>query len=206
MPGGEGAEIVYSLRNDDTLANLALNNIGEAGQIKRKVYQRRLPEDPNQDYYFILRETANTEPLLVEYGFIDNEKDAQKLKNNLNDYVEGVVKAIAEYANFPYSPPNISEEGYYTVQRGDTLYKIARKYNTTVEELKRINNLTSDELKIGQVLQIFEQVPTQSYTVQRGDTLSGIARKFGVTVRYLVNLNGIRNPNLIYPGQFLKIT
>ena len=44
------------------------------------------------------------------------------------------------------------------------------------------------------------------YTVQRGDTLSGIARRYGVTVQYLVNLNGIRNPNLIYPGQLIKVS
>ena len=43
------------------------------------------------------------------------------------------------------------------------------------------------------------------YTVQRGDTLSGIARRYGVTVQYLANLNGIRNVNLIYPGQFIKV-
>ena len=46
--GGEGAEIVYALRNDDTLANLALNNIAEAGQIKRSIYQRVLPENPSK--------------------------------------------------------------------------------------------------------------------------------------------------------------
>ena len=43
------------------------------------------------------------------------------------------------------------------------------------------------------------------YTVKSGDTLSGIARRFGVSVRYLVNLNGISNPNLIYPGQIIKL-
>lgn len=94
LSGGEGAEIVYSLKNDSTLAEMALNNIGDAGQIKRKVYQRRLPENPNLDYYYILRETGNTEPILVEYGFIDTPRDAQKLKTNLNNYVEGVVKLL----------------------------------------------------------------------------------------------------------------
>ena len=44
------------------------------------------------------------------------------------------------------------------------------------------------------------------YTVQSGDTLSGIARRYGVTVQYLVNLNGIRNPNLIYAGQMLRVS
>ena len=44
-----------------------------------------LTENPNKDYYYILRETGNTEPILVEYGFIDNGKDANKLRNNLKD-------------------------------------------------------------------------------------------------------------------------
>ena len=54
--GGEGAEVVYSLKNSPTFANLVLDNIGDAGQIKRKAYQRRLPENPNKDYYYVLRE------------------------------------------------------------------------------------------------------------------------------------------------------
>ena len=75
---------------------MILDNIGEAGQKKRKVYQRRLPEDPSKDYYYIIRETSPMESVLVEYGFIDNSADQKKLQNNLEDYVEGVVKAIAE--------------------------------------------------------------------------------------------------------------
>ena len=94
--GAEGVEIVYSINSDSTLANMLLDNIGEAGQIKRKAYQRRLPENPNKDYYYIIRETGNAESVLVEYGFIDNTKDAYKLQNNLDNLVEGAVKAIAE--------------------------------------------------------------------------------------------------------------
>ena len=63
--GGEGAEIVYALRNDDTLASIALENIGDAGQKMRKIYQRRLPEDPSKDYYYIIRETTPMQSLLV---------------------------------------------------------------------------------------------------------------------------------------------
>ncbi len=97
---------------------MALNNNGEAGQIKRKVYQRRLPENLSKDY--ILRETGNTEPILVGYGFIDNVKDTEKLRNNLDDYVEGVVKAVAEYAGYPYTPPGVVDN-YYIVKKA-TLY------------------------------------------------------------------------------------
>ena len=136
--GGEGAEIVYALRNDSTLADITLQNIGEVGQIKRKVYQRRLPENPNLDYYYILRESGqNTEPILIEYGFIDNVKDQNKLLNYLDNYAEAVVKAIAEYTNTPYLEPNTSEQ--YTVQRGDTLYSISKKFNISINKIKELN-------------------------------------------------------------------
>ena len=68
--GGTGAEVIYALRNDSKLANSILNNIGNAGQSTRRVYQRRLPFDSTKDYYYILRDTGKTEPLIVEYGFI----------------------------------------------------------------------------------------------------------------------------------------
>lgn len=205
--GGEGAEIVYALRNDPTLAEMALNNIGNAGQIKRKVYQRRLPENPNKDYYFIIRDTGNLESLLVEYGFIDNAKDAYKLQNNLTDYVEGVVKAIADYVGVSYTPPTTDiVEGYYTVKRGDTLYSIANQFNTTVQTIKNLNNLTSNNLQIGQVLLVTEKVypDVSTYIVEKGDTLYSIATKFSTTVQAIKTLNNITT-NTLLPGQQIYI-
>ena len=90
--GGEGAEVVYPLRSNDTLANNILNEIGAKGQIKRKTYQRVLPENPSRDYYYIVRETPNTEALLIEYGFIDNPRDQQKLVNNIENYAKLSLK------------------------------------------------------------------------------------------------------------------
>lgn len=205
--GGEGAEIVYALRNDPTLAEMALDNIGAAGQIERKVYQRRLPENPNKDYYFIIRDTGNLESLLVEYGFIDNAKDASKLQNNLTDYVEGVVKAIADYANVSYTPPTTDiVEGYYTVKRGDTLYSIASQFSTTVQKLKSLNNLTSNNLQIGQVLLVAEKTypDVSTYTVEKGDTLYGIANRFSTTVQAIKTLNNLTT-NTLLPGQQIYI-
>ena len=206
--GGEGAEIIYALRNDDTLASMALENIGDAGQKMRKIYQRRLPEDPSKDYYYIIRETTPMQSLLVEYGFIDNPADQEKLQNDLTDYVEGVVKAIADYGGYTYLPPELStENNIYTVVKGDTLSKIAKQFNTTVEELKKLNNLTSDLLQIGQILfiPITEITSTYStYIVQKGDTLYGIARKYDITVEELKRLNNITGNNL-YIGQQLKV-
>lgn len=204
--GGEGAEIVYALRNDSTLADITLQNIGEVGQLKRKVYQRRLPENPNLDYYYILRESGqNTEPILIEYGFIDNIKDQNKLLNYLDDYAEAVVKSIAEYTNTPYLEPNTSEQ--YTVQRGDTLYSISQKFNISVNKLKEINNLNTNTILPGQILIIKENVtPPQptTYKVQKGDTLYSISQKFNTTADEIKRLNNITSNN-IYINQELYI-
>lgn len=210
--GGEGAEIVYSLRNDSTLAQEMLNNIGDTGQIKRKIYQRRLPENPNKDYYYILRETNVSEPLLIEYGFIDNANDANKLRNNLNDYAEAVVKAVTEYAGYTYALPgeipNLNKD-VYIVKRGDTLYSIARDNNISVAELKQLNNLSNNTIYIGQQLllkpQFEEEKPNDNdnlYIVQKGDTLYSISRKFNISVDTIKRLNKL-NSNDIFVGQQL---
>lgn len=202
---GEGAEIVYSLKNNSTLADLILNNIKESGQKVRKTYQRRLPEDPNKDYYYILRETGNTTPLLIEYGFIDNINDSKRLQNNLNDYVEGVVKALTEYLNYPYTPPNEVKE-YYKVEKGDTLYSISRRFNIPINRLIEINNLTSDILSIGQILYLQENNNNEydTYTVVKGDSLWGISRKFNIRVNELIDLNNLTS-NTITIGQTLLV-
>lgn len=105
----------------------------------------------------------------------------------------------------------------YTVQRGDTLWAIARRYGTTSEEIAEINNISNPNLIYpGQQLKIPTNSTTEGeetrgtgdiiYTVQRGDTLSRIAREYNVTVAHIVELNDITNPNLIYPGEKLRIT
>ena len=190
-----------------------MENIGNTGQKTRKYYQRRLPENSSKDYYYILRLTDPLESVLVEYGFIDNRADALKLQNNLNDYVEGVVKAIASYLNVPYTPlgsnNNSGTGSTYTVQRGDTLYSIARKFNTSVDELKKINNLESNTLQVGQILRVsFASLPDNGkdgvYVVQRGDTLYAIASRFNLSVDELKRLNNL-NSNTLYVGQELIV-
>lgn len=206
--GGEGAEVIYALRNRDTLAKRILENIGAAGQETRKYYQRRLPSDTSKDYYFIHRNTGNLEPLIVEYGFIDDTKDVEFLKENYKELAEAVISAVANYIGVPYTPPEGLITNTYVVQKGDTLYSIANKLGTTVSELKKENNLTSNTLQIGEVLRI----PTKEiyeeeeniYIVKKGDSLYSIANKYNTTVEELKRINNLTS-NILSIGQVLKL-
>jgi len=206
--GGEGAEVIYALRNNDTLAKNVLNNIGATGQTTRKYYQRRLPSDTSKDYYFIHRNTGRTEPIIVEYGFIDNADDVNFLNNNYQALAEAVISAVANYAGVPYTSPEGITTNTYTVQRGDTLYSIAAKLGTTVQELTSLNNLTSSNLSIGQVLRIptkeIQEDEENIYIVKPGDSLYAIARDNNTTVDEIKSLNNLTS-NTLSIGQLLKL-
>jgi peptidoglycan hydrolase-like protein with peptidoglycan-binding domain len=96
----------------------------------------------------------------------------------------------------------------YVVRSGDTLWLLAQRYNTTVDAIKRLNGLTSDNLSIGQVLKI----PTTAssggsyfeYVVRSGDTLWLLAQRYNTTVDAIKRLNGLSSDALNI-GQVLRI-
>ena len=112
------------------------------------------------------------------------------------------------YASQP--PLELTTEGekqIYVVKRGDSLYRIAHAFNTTVQKIKRENNLTSDILHIGQKLVIHSGKPEGAvlYTVRRGDTPLEIAKRHEMSLNYLLSLNGLSIRSKIYPGQKLWV-
>lgn len=127
--GGQGSEVIYALRNSDAFSKRIANELENGGRDVRKYYQRRYPSDPSKDYYFIHRNTGNTEAVIVEYGFLDNAQDAELLKKYWKDYAEAVVKAIANYVGVPYTFTGTSaNENYYIVQKGDTIFMGNNEY------------------------------------------------------------------------------
>ena len=96
----------------------------------------------------------------------------------------------------------------YTVKSGDTLSNIAKKYNTSTQILAEYNNISNpNKIYVGQIIKIptVNNTSSEYYTVKSGDTLSSIAKKYNTTVTKLVNLNNIKNKNLIYVGQTIKV-
>jgi LysM repeat protein len=129
------------------------------------------------------------------------------------------VIAATSLALTPVNPDCI-----YVVQRGDSLYQIALRNDTSVEAIKLTNNMTTDIIRPGDELVIPECETTgsgataepsatataqpdgtQLYVVRSGDSLSVIASRFGVTVRAIMDANGLTDPDRLSLGQELII-
>lgn len=122
---------------------------------------------------------------------------------------ESVNKYVSEKID------NLKSITRYVVRRGDSLWKISREFDTTINNLVRENGIENKNLiYVGEILNVIpnynnlnEENSTSKvyYKVRRGDTLFRIAKMYNIDITKIVRLNNIRNPNLIYPNQILKI-
>lgn len=135
--GGVGVETIHSIYTSNKLAKTLADAIVREGQTFRRVFSRTLPNNANQDYYYMHRLTGNVETIIIEYGFVDNASDAKKVRENWERYAEAVVKAFCEYIGHPYvvpSPPTLDK--LYRVQVG--AFGVKSNADNLAKELKEL--------------------------------------------------------------------
>ena len=177
IENSKNIEIIYSIKRNNRLANLINDSLEKNNYKVSKVYQRRDSKNTNQDYDDIIKKLPNNESIILRLPTTNVKNISEILTNTIKDYL-GVS--------------NIT----YVVKKGDNLYSIARKYNTTVDNIKRDNNLKSNKLSIGQKLIIKPITNNITYKVKKGDTLYSIASKYNVSVKDIMNLNKMSNTRL----------
>lgn len=143
------------------------------------------------------------------YDNLSVEEAGEILRTILNDSIteEDLINKLAEHPLVEIMGyVETSNENYtlYYVESGDSLYKIANRFDTTIDELKKINNLTHNYLIIGQKLKIPSEKTYVSYTVKPGDTLYQIARRYDISVKEIKEHNNLKNDYLLI-GQQLTI-
>lgn len=166
------------------------------------------PETPKNEIYYTVKRGDTLSEIALWYN--TTVEELASLNNIQNPNLIYIGQRILISAS---DDPNKQKEVSYRVRRGDTLWKISNRYGVSINEIARINNIQNPNLIFtGQILRIPISHSNNSnnqnalyYRVRRGDNLYKIARKFRTTVNSLIKWNNIRNPNLIYVGQIIRI-
>ena len=138
-------------------------------------------------------------------GFVDRDRFTSDILLSSNDEIKTV-------------PNTVNQIEYYTVRSGNTLSGIANEFGTTINEIAGLNGIINvnliypnEVLKIDVTRNLEEIQGNENetghiiYTIRRGNTLTAIAKMIGVSIESIVRLNEIRNPNLIFTGERLRI-
>ena len=219
---------MYTVKSGDTLYKIAtkyntsvdeikdLNNLTSntisIGQVLRIPEMYTKEDDmilPNYINYIVKKgdtvySIARLNNLDVDTIVRDNSLSNTNLK--VGQSLKLRVMEVEECFGTDFTPPSDISYIIYTVKKGDSLYAIANKYNTSVNEIKSLNNLTSNNLSIGDSLKIPSNATNNNiiYIVKSGDNLYSIARKFNATVNSIKLKNNLSN-NLLSIGQKLII-
>ena len=180
-----------------SLNNLNGNTLSIGQKLKlpeKEVIEEIIPEGNT----YIVKSGDTLYSIANKYGItVDDLKSTNNLKNNTLS-----LNQVLKIPGVDIEVPNT-----YTVKSGDSLYSIANKYGTTVNDIKSLNNLSSNLLSVGQVLLlpgIVEESTINTYTVKSGDTLYSIANKYNISVNELKELNNLSS-NTLSIGQTLKL-
>ena len=154
------------------------------------------------DKYYTVVRGDSLWSISKKYGItVDELKNANNLTSN--------SLSIGQILIIPSKKETPITQNTYTVVSGDSLYSIARRFNTTVDAIKSLNNLTTNNLAIGQILMLPQSINIEpqdyiNYTVVKGDNLYAIARRYNTTQDELMKFNNLSS-NLLSIGQIIKI-
>ena len=220
---------IYTVKKGDTLYSIAQKYKTTIGEIVNLNYLKnnnltigqklRIPETYTKDeemympmfknytvksgdslYSIARNNNISVDILMKDNGLTDiNLKIGQILKIRLPDEIE-----IEECYGENYIPENIISNIDYVVKKGDSLYSIARKYNTSINAIQKLNGLNSTNLSVGMILKIPSDDKGSTYIVKSGDSLYSIARRFNTTVNSIKQKNKLTN-NLLSIGQKLIV-
>jgi len=99
----------------------------------------------------------------------------------------------------------------YIVKSGDSLWRIARRFGVTIQEIMALNGLKSPRLRVGQIIYIPFDITAsvkfklKTYKVKKGDTPYDIAKKFGMKLSTFLKINNLTKKSLIFPGQIVMV-
>ncbi len=211
-------ENIYVVKSGDTLFSIANKFNVTVQAIKNINNLSSNILNVGQELVIPKEETPSTSGEFINYT-VKAGDSLYKIANAYNTTVNAIMNVnnltsnALQVGQVLKIPTTVNEETKdyinYTVKSGDSLYKIANNYNTTVDEIKKLNNLTSNNLQINQVLKIptTSQQDTTSYinyTVKSGDSLYKIANNYKTTVDEIKKLNNLTSNNLQI-NQVLKI-
>ncbi|MDX1491135.1 MAG: N-acetylmuramoyl-L-alanine amidase [Pseudohongiellaceae bacterium] len=208
--------MAWSIEQSINAASYILDSLGDVARLRKDKAQ--------QGNLWVLR-SPDIPSLLIETGYLSNPREAERL--NTPSYqrrlADGIVKGVMSY--FYEAPPqstlvawqkangerpdfSVFSGGTYRVKRGDSLSLIAQRSGVSTQELKNLNGLRSDVIRVGQELSLpgsgEAARPAIEHTTRRGETLSGIAQRYRVSLSGLRRENNLRGDS-IQVGQVLKI-
>lgn len=183
-----------SVNNQNDIKNLKNEYIKYAESIIKVIAtQLGVPYSYTLDNEYIVQKGDSLWSISRKYGIsVDELKNYNNLKTN--------TLSINQILKIPSPGSSSLNTKTYTVAKGDSLWSISQKFNTTVNELKNLNNLSSNLLSIGMILKIPSN--NRTYIVKKGDSLWSISRANNTTVDKIKSLNNLNN-NILSIGQEL---
>lgn len=196
-PGYETVIVRFGYADNSKDAGIIKNNIEEIATSVADAIIDYIGVVPEEGTYTV-KSGDTLYSIAKKFNVTVNElKSLNKISNNTIN-----LNQVLKIPNS--STPQVpTESNTYIVKSGDTLYAIAKKYNTSVDAIKKLNNMSSNSLSINQVLKI-PVSSVKTYKVVSGDTLYGIAKKYNTSVDAIKKLNNMTS-NTLSIGQILYI-